>query len=210
MTTIFNNLNEFADFYGSKPDEESLSRMIYKGTQCGAWLKVFTTAEVATKERWAALLAPEGDHVRVDSVKPIKSILDIDNHRDWLTLKDAPEEVKVFLSLEGDSNIVQGISGGWKGLEEQVEYIKNSELNKDMKIRLHLTQLSFYVNIKKTVEKPGIEVGSIVEGSDADCTPFTLYFPFTEQDFDDHIADLETEANEIWHEWNDDSEDPID
>lgn len=48
----------------------------------------------------------------------------------------------------------------------------------------------------------GITVGSIVEGSDVDCTPFTLEYPFEISVFWEKLKDLEQEADGIWREWN--------
>ena len=48
----------------------------------------------------------------------------------------------------------------------------------------------------------GIVVGSIVEGSDVDCTPIELPFPFSMEEFSKACESIEDEADEIWHEWN--------
>ena len=52
----------------------------------------------------------------------------------------------------------------------------------------------------------GIVVGSIVEGSDVDCTPIELRFPFTMKEFSDACDSIEGEADQIWHEWNDEKD----
>ena len=48
----------------------------------------------------------------------------------------------------------------------------------------------------------GIVVGSIVEGADCDCTPVELRFPFTMDDYSKACDSIESEAHEIWREWN--------
>lgn len=48
----------------------------------------------------------------------------------------------------------------------------------------------------------GVEVGSIVEGSDATVGPFALRYPFTEQAFDDLLEWVEQEAYDTWVEAN--------
>lgn len=196
QSIIFNNLKDLAEYWGCDPTEESLSRAVYKGTECGAWLKVETQILVQKPQRWVALIASTSSGVRVDLAKQIKSILDIGNHRDWLSIEQAPEQVKLFLGL-GENNIMEGIHN----YDHLAELVKSDHL-KDNDVRLKLTQLSFKVNIPEQEDKPGITIGSIVEGSDADCTPFTLYFPFTSQELEDNLRELEDQANEMWHEAN--------
>ena len=52
----------------------------------------------------------------------------------------------------------------------------------------------------------GVECGSIVEGSDAEFSEY-FSFPFTGEEFDLWIAELERLCNEAWHEANDDEDD---
>lgn len=51
-----------------------------------------------------------------------------------------------------------------------------------------------------------VTVGTIVEGSDAEFSE-VLQFPFTSEDFDNSILELEELADKAWHEANDDPED---
>ena len=44
----------------------------------------------------------------------------------------------------------------------------------------------------------GITVGSIVEGSDCDCIPVTVAYPFEIDDFWSALKMVEDEADEIW------------
>ena len=48
----------------------------------------------------------------------------------------------------------------------------------------------------KTLQK-GFIIGSIVEGAE-DCTPVTVFYPFTLPDFWSAIQKIEDEAEEIW------------
>ena len=50
----------------------------------------------------------------------------------------------------------------------------------------------------------GVTLVGYVEGADCDSPSDTLLFPFTMGVFDDTVATLEVEADELWHEWNDD------
>ena len=51
-----------------------------------------------------------------------------------------------------------------------------------------------------------VRVGSIVEGSDAEVGPRHLEFPFDSDDYENVIRDVETEADMLWHMWNDEEE----
>lgn len=50
--------------------------------------------------------------------------------------------------------------------------------------------------------KYGIMVGSIVEGSDVDCEPFELLYPFGISDYDRFLEELEWEADVLWKKAN--------
>ena len=51
-------------------------------------------------------------------------------------------------------------------------------------------------------EADGVHIGSIVEGSEVDCQAYNLKYPFTDKEFDDRIKDIETQADELWKEAN--------
>lgn len=55
----------------------------------------------------------------------------------------------------------------------------------------------------------GVEIGSIVEGSDAETTTYKLCYPFSEKLFWDDLQRVEDEASMLWDEANgeDDVED---
>lgn len=46
---------------------------------------------------------------------------------------------------------------------------------------------------------PGIAIGSIVEGSDAQATTHLLHYPFNGSDIDHALSVVEEEASELWH-----------
>lgn len=48
----------------------------------------------------------------------------------------------------------------------------------------------------------GVQVSSIVEGSDAEVMPVTLTWPFTEEQFDNVVKDVNSEACRLWDEAN--------
>lgn len=54
----------------------------------------------------------------------------------------------------------------------------------------------------KLVDDSTIQLGSIVEGSDAECDTFTLSWPFTRDDFWHSLDQIESEAAYIWERDN--------
>lgn len=46
----------------------------------------------------------------------------------------------------------------------------------------------------------GILIGSIVEGSDAEVSPLELLFPFTQEQFEHAVNDVDAEADRLWQE----------
>jgi hypothetical protein len=53
-----------------------------------------------------------------------------------------------------------------------------------------------------TIHVWGVEVSSIVEGSDAEVPPCSLAYPFTGDDFDRAVEHVEEVADELWREAN--------
>ncbi len=65
------------------------------------------------------------------------------------------------------------------------------------------TNCGAWVNFR---DAPNITLGSTVEGSDVDCTPITLSWPFVKQDWWNALSEIEGEADFIWHEWNEEED----
>lgn len=51
-------------------------------------------------------------------------------------------------------------------------------------------------------QEQGIELGSIVEGSDCEVSTDPLFYPFAQEDFERTIAYIEEEAETLWNEAN--------
>ena len=47
-----------------------------------------------------------------------------------------------------------------------------------------------------------VRSGSIIEGADYDATPFTMSFPFTSEEWDNAVTNLESEVSEEWEKNN--------
>lgn len=199
MKTI-RNYQDLAEYFGCEDNQESVSRAIYKNTDCGAWLNFIDVDEdhpIIEKQKWVALLDPFtlSNEIRVHSVCAYKNKMEIQRDN-WIFIKDAPEEVKLFLGINKND-----VVDGFKNLEELKTRLESVDLN-DFFVKLDKTVLYFQLPVKKPKHKLGIKVGSIVEGSDADCTPFTLFFPFTVKEFEKNIRYLEGEAKDLWHDAN--------
>lgn len=48
----------------------------------------------------------------------------------------------------------------------------------------------------------GISVCGYAEGSDAECIPITLLYPFSSEKFWDAVQQADDEGIELWNEWN--------
>jgi hypothetical protein len=57
------------------------------------------------------------------------------------------------------------------------------------------------------IDFEGIVLGSIVEGSDAECTPHRLDYPFTRTQYENAIDEIEDQADILWKEANTDEQD---
>lgn len=57
---------------------------------------------------------------------------------------------------------------------------------------------------------PGVQFGSIVEGSDAEIGPYTLRFPFDVEEMWAILDMIDAEAGRLWHEANDPLDDEPD
>lgn len=54
----------------------------------------------------------------------------------------------------------------------------------------------------KTQQPIGVSVGSIVEGSQDEVAPNHLFFPFSEQMWEESLCSIEEQADFLWHEAN--------
>ena len=197
--TIY-NLSDFKNFWGVEEscDEETLSRAVYKNTECGAWCKIIDHVTVKKQERWVAILTPDGDKVSVQSVKQINRLADINDHSGYVEPSQAPREVRMFLSLDyfdsDPTNNTMMYVNGWEHIKEIVRADDLKEFN----LRLKNTALSFKIKVSREEKTSGVTIGSIVEGSDASCEPFDLIFPFKRQLLEHAISRLEDEADYLW------------
>lgn len=167
--------------------EEGLSRAIYEYTACGAWCRIFPPGRVRDfksdrVETFQASLDIEEGTVRCTSLVDAMGVSCLEN---------PPEDVAVFLHLQpGGGTDVQPEDldrireGDW------VPVVRRREDGVDVEIRVKIFGWRKHSG--------GIQIGSTVEGTESSTDVQELFFPFTEEQFDAAILEVEEEASEIW------------
>lgn len=199
MKTI-HNFKDIAKYFGlDKPDEARISRAIYKGTNCGAWLQFVHTRRQTVKQCYHALLNPHANGtITLQSIKA-GGAWDKDP-RKWMSMElankiPAAAEIRMFLNMnmeDWNDDKIYDITWGELTTGESDVFVWHRSS----------TVISFIINHEFDATAHGITIGTIVEGADAEPEPITLYFPFPSQTLADSIQKLEYEAAEIWEEWN--------
>jgi hypothetical protein len=170
-------------------DDRTLSRRVYKSTDCGAWAALIPPGEspVGTRsEEWTAhvtnsILGPRVRSVRKKGCATVPA-------------NDAPAHVRGYLLLT-KANQIEGMT--WAEVEAlDADDIVRVTRGKGLKVTFRM---------EAPVMKPhagGVRLGSIVEGSDAEVMPEELMFPFSEADLEQAIENIEAEADFLWHRDN--------
>ncbi|CAB4126781.1 hypothetical protein UFOVP75_32 [uncultured Caudovirales phage] len=163
------SLADIADYFGAfKPTNESLSRRVYKDTECGAWAKVITRTKVDGKvENWQVRYA------RVDGVWTVIDCNCTGIARNW---SDVPAEVRAYF---------------WPNAEEV-----NTYLSETCPSAVEHTESAHILVKYIDGEENVFIVGSIAEGTDAEFAR-QLVLPATPQEVDDAIKDVEMWANDV-------------
>lgn len=181
------------------PTIESVSRAIYKGTDCGAWVD---ERQIGTqhKTRFKVIFSA--------------SILGIVAHQwqqngrgTWRGFGEAitPMELKQFLGGY-EPKMVGASQHDWeKLLQVDTEHKSLAELRKatadnDAIVWLPRKQNTCWITLNVTRYKPGIGVGSIVEGIDQCTETYELAYPFSDKQFWKAVQAVEDEARDLWLE----------
>jgi hypothetical protein len=205
---LITSLNELAVTINVRPgdtDEETIariSRQVYKDTTCGAWVDKTTVSGPSIPRRYVvrfndSILGPRATGWRFWGEKTgfkgfriaprsLLSYLDpFDKHK-----------YKDFIPLPNDFGRTMAKA------QEAIDTCTSDEFR-----WLNRSALGAYIasiTIDEPGEQyPGIAIGSIVEGSDAEVEPQILKFPFSRDDWDNAIANIEEEADRLWLEAND-------
>ncbi len=192
---MIDSIQALADHIGARPTEESLSRRVYKSTECGAYLVMVPPRRVRDggerMEHWEAVLRRRQDGAHLLQARILGG--------SWST--DPPEDIARYLLLEQrdgalwlddlDHEILDS-------LEVCDEILAVSREGADVRIVFVLPVCSWRQH------RGGVVLGSIVEGSDVEplVTPIELEFPFTVDAWDAAIADIERDADYHWQRIN--------
>jgi hypothetical protein len=181
----FRNRQDVLQYFGVD-DEKGLSRAIYKSTDCGAWAAFETIKTSELPEVWVA-------HIRRSITGPrlISARRKGERSTDRASL---PAYVMDYLTVSQDSPKIDLTN------EELLALKPNGDDMLKVTIRNHDLDVWVTFQVKRPVLRDGIAVGSIVEGTDAEVWPEHLTFPFTYDDLDRAIGNVDKAANDIWNE----------
>lgn len=195
----FNSHEEFFDHLGEtwdpkdpKRSEKNLSRRVYKSTECGAWAALVPPGRERTAtmtERWifvylSLLEGPAlGLCIRGD---------------EWYARSDLNEDVRNYAEPLGDAVT-------WEAFRRDVRPGQNGVIRVFSMDASMAVEADVPVGLYK-MTREGVRIGSIVEGSDACVDGATLLYPFTEDEWDKAVADVEAECDRLWNEANNEEE----
>lgn len=195
------NVNDLARELQCDPTEASLSRRIYKGTSCGAWLAledVLVPSAAPRPQRW---------QVRARLGIPGVCITARRNARGpWLAPKDVPKNVRDYFCANEKGWVTlarDGVGGAFDDWAGFVAAVNGDEACRVQRARRPVgRQVQALVTLDPEFgcgcRKPGVTVGSIVEGVDQCAKPVSLAFPFSSSVFWAAVQSVEDECDEIW------------
>ena len=216
-TQTIRTVDDFARLIGAdEPTQPSISRRIYKDTECGAWFQMdiawnrtrTTTIEFHFRRSIVGFVV-QARRGRREWVSPIRLAEQGLSPKSIQTLKDAllldsrgriPHDTLPTFPLSAlAAAIVENLTDeGWT-------VTGAGTCDRRAMLSARWTKAETFTPYKAP-RVTGIIVGSIVEGCDADATPFTLSFPFTVDEYHEQLQALEDQCSEMWHECNDDEE----
>jgi hypothetical protein len=194
---MIRNAQELADHIGANDaTEASLSRRLYKNTDCGAWLALVDVKRggKARKEKWQVF-------ARLGIGGRVYFIARRNSRGVWLTAKKMPEHLRSYLLLDNGLNMVFGEST----FSDWTDFVAAVCSSEDCKVQKRARAGKFAIQFLLSVEgkgpsstRPGAKIGSIVEGSDRCAESVTLVFPFTAKEWREAVQSVEDEVDEIW------------
>jgi|GEM_PF-4283682 len=208
---MIKNLRDLASALGidpqdateSYPLEQRIERVVYKSTDCGAWIS-FDPLTIPIEERITFTV-----DCRDCIGGPVAVQWRRGRYGKWrgMDAPETPEDLVFYFSAS--SPVWFGPTKALLRLPEELG-MSMAEVRASAVVELwsppHLGKHLCTVNIliHSSLKRAGITVGSIVEGSDACCTPHDLAYPFSEDEFYAALQSIEDEAQEIWEEANPD------
>jgi hypothetical protein len=179
----------------NEPTNESLSRRVYKDTDCGAWAKVEEGTQVLRKrmQEWVATLRVGINGVHVVKLRRVGY--------GATELEKVPPRVREYLQVaEGQRSLTTLTREDFDGLKED-ESQGGGEGVLRVTVRSELEKVAtFRVEVPQTRQGLYFLCGSIVEGSDAEVTAAPVWLPCKPEEIDTALQYVEEEADRIWDE----------
>lgn len=187
---MIRNLSQLAKVIGaSAPTIESVSHRVYKDTGCGAHVSVVEPQPTGTRKvriiahGVRSICGVIWTKFTVNGRKPTPNVLP--EVYGFLEAKKG-NNIKCY-STQGNAKIIE--RGPVKGDEWKVR--KLGKLKR---------QVSFPLEVPARMSRPGVAIGSIVEGVDYGTDEYVLEFPFSEKAWDETLQMVEQQAADIWND----------
>ena len=181
------NLNDLAKKLGCKPDVKSISHHVYKNTNCGAWVTSFDAGEVPDGHKTVTVKA-HGQR----SIGCYRWTLFTVNGRKVVDKRTTDRIADYLQATQKNNQYRSPVS-----IRPYIDHPENGlSVRKVGQLKVILTFYLVLTTYKN--QKAGIEIGSIIEGTDHETDTYKLYFPFLPIDFYSTIQCVEREAKDIW------------
>lgn len=224
MKTTECTIRNFADLCaraGASTDTiESLGRRVYKDTDCGAWVEVIQPGWVQVGRRQAkvsilgmpSLKGWTAHAIRVNG----RTVFDIgqrytgranSEHGTAQVDRRVPQEVLDY--LQANEEVLRSCRKKVYTCDREASEVLHQTLRDQGGKGDGFTidrfraweRVRFDLPVAHLVwKKGGVRIGSIVEGADACTQTRELFFPFSEQAWQDALEGVEKEADWIWRE----------
>lgn len=206
---IIRTLAELADHVGAYlPTPLSVDHRIYKDTACGAHLSaIFPGTPADTTRHTAEIRQTKGGRVRLDKLTPEHPEI-----RDFLgfnadgTAFDPAGQSDPWATLNTFAKACRELAGD-KAASEKILAVRPCVGCLRVDITRDTPARHVYVHSGRDVPEGvdpasciGVQVGSIVEGSDAEIDADPMYFPFPADEFDRMVEWVNDEACAAWDE----------
>jgi hypothetical protein len=178
---MIRNLEDLAKYVGAaRPTAESISRRLYKDTECGV---SFTTGPIQTFRSFE----------RTYTVRWIQAITG------WMVSAWRPAGGKKQARSEMPAALREYLDLSNRGtVEYDPQTIEAPQIIKRTAAPYGGLWMTVRINVTETKAKPGISVAGYAEGSDAQPTPYTLTFPFTGATFDEILAEADRDGCDLF------------
>ena len=174
LEDLFDHLDAHWHDGDIEASKRSLSRRVYKDTECGAWATFGMPGERAVShesQTWT------GRYAKIDGVWEMLAPLRDGVPCEASTMPQAAKEYFWPSTVQSDLN-------------ELADGAASLTLTETIRVPVMAPHAGSFV------------VGSIVEGSDAEVPPETVFLPCSPEDIDRAIAGVNDEACRLWDEAN--------